>query len=193
MHDGAFGLSTGLDYPPGCYATTDELQRKATAAAKKSLQLKIIGTNALYFNTTGSNNVAAGNGALLFNQTGSFNSAARAGSDPLAVTVKLSAAARAVGSGDGRILWRHVLPNCLAPVLVQSTLFFATAILSAAYLGFLGLGAQPPTPEWGAMIAEGRQFLLLAWWMTTLPGLALLVVGVALSLIGDGLAENRGG
>ena len=66
-------------------------------------------------------------------------------------------------------------------------------ILTGATLSFLGLGPQPPTPEWGAMIAEGRQYLLLAWWMTTLPGLALLVVGVGLSLIGDGLAENRGG
>src|SRR5438067_2202265 len=67
------------------------------------------------------------------------------------------------------------------------------AILTGATLSFLGLGPQPPTPEWGAMIAEGRQFLLLAWWMTTLPGMALLVVGVGLSLIGDGLAERRGG
>jgi peptide/nickel transport system permease protein len=65
------------------------------------------------------------------------------------------------------------------------------AILTGATLSFFGLGPQPPTPEWGAMIAEGRQFLLLAWWMTTLPGIALLIVGVALSLIADGLAERR--
>src|SRR6266550_3310186 len=92
-----------------------------------------------------------------------------------------------------RITLRHILPNVIAPALIYVFTGMVLAILTGATLSFLGLGPQPPTPEWGAMIAEGRQYLLLAWWMTTLPGLALLVVGVALSLIGDGLAERRGG
>lgn len=102
-------------------------------------------------------------------------------------------AARTVGCSSARIMLRHVLPNVIAPALIYVFTAMVLAILTGATLSFLGLGPQPPTPEWGAMIAEGRQFLLLAWWMTTLPGLALLVVGVALSLIGDGLAERRGG
>ena len=102
-------------------------------------------------------------------------------------------AARTIGCSSGRIMLRHILPNVIAPALIYVFTGMVLAILTGATLSFLGLGPQPPTPEWGAMIAEGRQFLLLAWWMTTLPGLALLVVGVALSLISDGLAENRGG
>jgi peptide/nickel transport system permease protein len=102
-------------------------------------------------------------------------------------------AARTIGCSSGRIMLRHILPNVIAPALIYVFTGMVLAILTGATLSFLGLGPQPPTPEWGAMIAEGRQFLLLAWWMTTLPGLALLVVGVALSLIGDGLAERRGG
>src|SRR4051794_36835333 len=102
-------------------------------------------------------------------------------------------AARTIGCTSARIMSRHILPNVIAPALIYVFTGMVLAILTGATLSFLGLGPQPPTPEWGAMIAEGRQFLLLAWWMTTLPGLALLVVGVALSLIGDGLAENRGG
>ena len=102
-------------------------------------------------------------------------------------------AARTIGCSSTRIMSRHILPNVIAPALIYVFTGMVLAILTGATLSFLGLGPQPPTPEWGAMIAEGRQFLLLAWWMTTLPGLALLVVGVALSLIGDGLAENRGG
>lgn len=102
-------------------------------------------------------------------------------------------AARTIGCSSARIMSRHILPNVIAPALIYVFTGMVLAILTGATLSFLGLGPQPPTPEWGAMIAEGRQFLLLAWWMTTLPGLALLVVGVALSLIGDGLAENRGG
>ncbi len=100
-------------------------------------------------------------------------------------------ASRIAGAGTLRLMFDTVLPNCAAPLIVQATLGFSSAILDAAALGFLGLGAQPPTPEWGAMIADGRQFLLLAWWLTTLPGIALLVVGVGVSLIGDGLAERR--
>ena len=102
-------------------------------------------------------------------------------------------AARTIGCSSGRIMLRHILPNVIAPALIYVFTGMVLAILTGATLSFLGLGPQPPTPEWGAMIAEGRQYLLLAWWMTTLPGFALLVVGVALSLIGDGLAENRGG
>jgi peptide/nickel transport system permease protein len=102
-------------------------------------------------------------------------------------------AARTIGCSSARIMIRHILPNVIAPALIYVFTGMVLAILTGATLSFLGLGPQPPTPEWGAMIAEGRQFLLLAWWMTTLPGLALLVVGVSLSLIGDGLAENRGG
>jgi peptide/nickel transport system permease protein len=102
-------------------------------------------------------------------------------------------AARTIGCSPTRIMSRHILPNVIAPALIYVFTGMVLAILTGATLSFLGLGPQPPTPEWGAMIAEGRQFLLLAWWMTTLPGLALLVVGVALSLIGDGLAEDRGG
>ena len=102
-------------------------------------------------------------------------------------------AARTIGCTPGRIMLRHILPNVIAPALIYVFTGMVLAILTGATLSFLGLGPQPPTPEWGAMIAEGRQYLLLAWWMTTLPGLALLVVGVALSLIGDGLAERRGG
>ena len=102
-------------------------------------------------------------------------------------------AARTIGCSSTRIMLRHILPNVIAPALIYVFTGMVLAILTGATLSFLGLGPQPPTPEWGAMIAEGRQYLLLAWWMTTLPGLALLVVGVALSLIGDGLAENRGG
>ena len=102
-------------------------------------------------------------------------------------------AARTIGCSSGRIMLRHILPNVIAPALIYVFTGMVLAILTGATLSFLGLGPQPPTPEWGAMIAEGRQYLLLAWWMTTLPGLALLVVGVALSLIGDGLAERRGG
>jgi len=102
-------------------------------------------------------------------------------------------AARTIGCSSVRIMLRHILPNVIAPALIYVFTGMVLAILTGATLSFLGLGPQPPTPEWGAMIAEGRQYLLLAWWMTTLPGLALLVVGVALSLIGDGLAERRGG
>ena len=100
-------------------------------------------------------------------------------------------AARTVGCKTSRILLRHLIPNVIAPALIYVFTGMVLAILTGATLSFFGLGAQPPTPEWGAMIADGRQYLLLAWWLTTLPGLALLVVGVALSLIGDGLAERR--
>jgi peptide/nickel transport system permease protein len=100
-------------------------------------------------------------------------------------------AARTIGCTTPRIMLRHVLPNVIAPSLVYVFTGMVLAILTGATLSFLGLGPQPPTPEWGAMIASGRQFLLIGWWITALPGVALLVVGVALSLIGDGLADRR--
>ncbi len=100
-------------------------------------------------------------------------------------------AATTIGCTDHRILFQHLLPNVTSPAVIYVFTGMVLAIMTGATLSFLGLGPQPPTPEWGAMIAEGRQFLLQAWWMPTLPGLALLVVGIALSLIGDGLAERR--
>ena len=98
-------------------------------------------------------------------------------------------AARAIGAGDLRILARHVLPNSLAPIIVQSTLQLAAAILSAAYLGFLGLGAKPGTPEWGTMLSEGRNFLAVAPHVTIFPGLAIVIVVLAVNLAGDGLRD----
>jgi len=100
-------------------------------------------------------------------------------------------AARTIGATTPHIMLRHILPNVIAPGLVYVFTGMVLAILIGATLSYLGLGPQPPTPEWGAMIAAGRQFLLQAWWLTALPGLALLVLGVALSLIGDGLADRR--
>jgi len=100
-------------------------------------------------------------------------------------------AARTIGCTTPRIMLRHILPNVIAPGLVYVFTGMVLAILIGATLSYLGLGPQPPTPEWGAMIAAGRQFLLQAWWLTALPGFALLVLGVALSLIGDGLADRR--
>jgi peptide/nickel transport system permease protein len=100
-------------------------------------------------------------------------------------------AARTIGCTNSRVMLRHVLPNVIGPALVYVFTGMVLAILLGATLSFLGLGPQPPTPEWGAMIAAGRQYLLQAWWLTALPGFALLLLGVALSLIGDGLAERR--
>src|SRR5579859_569103 len=100
-------------------------------------------------------------------------------------------AARTIGASTWRIMQRHILPNVIGPGLVYVFTGMVQAILIGATLSYLGLGPQPPTPEWGAMIAAGRQFLLQAWWMTALPGFALLILGVALSLVGDGLADRR--
>ena len=98
-------------------------------------------------------------------------------------------AARASGAPGGRILWRHVFPNCLSPLIVQSTLLFATAILSAAYLGFLGLGAQPPTPEWGTMLSKARDFLRVAPHVSIFPGVTIMLTVLGLNLLGDGLRD----
>jgi peptide/nickel transport system permease protein len=98
-------------------------------------------------------------------------------------------AARASGARESRVLWRHVVPNCVPPLLVQSTLFFATAILSAAYLGFLGLGAQPPTTEWGTMLSKARDFLRVAPHVSIFPGLTIMVTVIGLNLLGDGLRD----
>jgi dipeptide transport system permease protein len=84
---------------------------------------------------------------------------------------------------------REVLPNCMAPLIVQASLGVSTAILDAAALGFLGLGAQPPAPEWGTMLADGREFVLRAWWVVTLPGLMILVTVLAFNLVGDALRD----
>ncbi|MFT5113107.1 MAG: dipeptide transport system permease protein [Parasphingorhabdus sp.] len=98
-------------------------------------------------------------------------------------------AARVAGVGPVGLMFRTVLPNCLAPLIVQAALSFSTAILDAAALGFLGMGAQPPTPEWGTMLAEAREFILRAWWVVTLPGLAILMTVLAINLMGDGLRD----
>jgi dipeptide transport system permease protein len=82
-----------------------------------------------------------------------------------------------------------VLPNCAAPLIVQATLSFSTAVLDAAALGFLGMGAQPPTPEWGSMIADNRDYIFAAWWVVTLPGLMVLISVLAFNLMGDGLRD----
>jgi len=98
-------------------------------------------------------------------------------------------AARSLGYGHGRILVQHVIPNVITPTIIFAMTDMVLVILSTTSLSFLGLGVQPPTPEWGVMIAEGRGFILSAWWMVTLPGLAVVLVGVALSLFGDGIAR----
>ncbi len=98
-------------------------------------------------------------------------------------------AARAVGCRSWRIVFRHILPNIFAPVLVLATLDLAWAILNASSLSFLGLGAQPPTPEWGAMLNEGRGYLRQAPWITTAPGLAIMLTVLSVNLLGDGLRD----
>ncbi len=99
------------------------------------------------------------------------------------------AAAKAVGLGDTAIIFRHILPNCLGPVLVQSTLQVASSILWAAGLGFLGLGAQPPTPEWGTILSRGRDYLMVAPHISTFPGIAIMLVVLGFNLLGDGLRD----
>ena len=98
-------------------------------------------------------------------------------------------AARVAGAGKLRLMFKTILPNCLAPLIVQATLSFSSAVLDSAALGFLGMGAQPPASEWGTMLAEAREFILRAWWVVTLPGLAILVSVLAINLMGDGLRD----
>ena len=98
-------------------------------------------------------------------------------------------ASKVAGAGNMRLMFLTILPNCLAPLIVQATLSFSNAILEAAALGFLGLGAQPPTPEWGTMLATAREFILRAPWVVTYPGLAILVTVLAINLMGDGLRD----
>lgn len=98
-------------------------------------------------------------------------------------------AAQVAGASPLRLMFVTILPNCMAPLIVQATLSFSNAILDAAALGFLGMGAQPPTPEWGTMLAEAREFILRAWWVVTFPGLAILVTVLSINLMGDGLRD----
>ncbi len=98
-------------------------------------------------------------------------------------------AARMGGAGHWRVMFSEVLPNCMAPLIVQASLGISAAILDAAALGFLGLGAQPPSPEWGTMLADAREFVLRAWWVVTFPGLAILITVLAFNLLGDGLRD----
>jgi dipeptide transport system permease protein len=98
-------------------------------------------------------------------------------------------ASRVAGASVWRLMFRTVLPNCAPPLIVQATLGFSTAVLDMAALGFLGMGAQPPTPEWGTMLADAREFILRAWWVVTFPGLAILISVLAVNLMGDGLRD----
>ena len=108
------------------------------------------------------------------------------------ITIRTSdfiAAVRLQGAGPVRIIWSHVVPLCTSSLIVRVTLDMAGIILTAAGLGFLGLGAQPPLPEWGAMISSGRQYLLDQWWVATVPGVAIFVVSLGFNLLGDGLRD----
>ncbi|WP_286119113.1 ABC transporter permease [Thermoactinomyces sp. DSM 45891] len=98
-------------------------------------------------------------------------------------------AARAMGMKNRRILFFHILPNCWTPIMVQGTLGFATAVIEAAALGFLGLGAQPPEPEWGTMLADARQYIQLAPWTMIFPGVAVALTVLGFNLLGDGLRD----
>lgn len=98
-------------------------------------------------------------------------------------------AAKAVGVTPWTVVTRHILPNCLAPVIVQASMDFGSIILTCASLSFLGLGAQPPMPEWGLMVSTGRTYFLTSWWCVTFPGLAIFLTVLAFNLLGDGLRE----
>jgi len=98
-------------------------------------------------------------------------------------------AVRALGISDFKILFKHILPNVSSPIIVLSTLMFGGSILAASALSFLGLGAQPPTPEWGAMVYVGKAYLGKAWWMSLFPGLAIMLVVLSFNLLGDGLRD----
>ncbi len=98
-------------------------------------------------------------------------------------------ASRVSGAGIWRLMFIAVLPNCMAPIIVQATLGFSSAILDIAALGFLGLGVQPPAPEWGTMLATAREYITRAWWVVTFPGLTILLTVLAINLMGDGLRD----
>ena len=110
--------------------------------------------------------------------------------NPHCVIEGLMIAARAIGASPARILFRHIVPNTLSPIIVQSTMGLASAILWAGALGFLGLGAIPPEPEWGAMLGDSYKFLTTgAWWAVTFPGLAIMLSVLGFNLLGDGLRD----
>jgi len=98
-------------------------------------------------------------------------------------------AARGIGAGHLRVLFRHILPNIASPIIVKMSTDFGFAVLTAAALGFIGLGAQPPTPEWGAMINDGRDYFPDRWWMATFPGMAIFLMVFSWNLLGDGLRD----
>jgi len=98
-------------------------------------------------------------------------------------------AARALGASDTRLILRHMLPNALAPVMVSATLGVAGAILTESALSFLGLGVQPPTPSWGNMLTAGKDNIEIAWWLSSFPGLAILVTVMSYNLLGEGIRE----
>ena len=99
------------------------------------------------------------------------------------------AAAKATGCSEVRVIFKHVLPNSLTPIIIQASMDFGGVILTCASLSFLGLGAQPPTPEWGLMISTGRTFFLTDWWIVTFPGIAIFIAVLSFNLVGDGLRE----
>jgi peptide/nickel transport system permease protein len=99
-------------------------------------------------------------------------------------------AAQTLGYSHWRVIWRHAIPNLIRPCLVYSMSDIVLNIVWVASLSYLGLGVQPPTPEWGSIIADGQNYLLTAWWITTLPGIVVVVVGIGFSLVGDGLADR---
>ncbi len=99
------------------------------------------------------------------------------------------AAARVMGGHDTRILFRHIFPNVLAPIIVLATLGIPSAIIAGAALSFLGLGVVPPTPDWGGMLSDGRSYVTSAWWLSTFPGLAIVIMVLAINLFGDGLRD----
>jgi peptide/nickel transport system permease protein len=105
-------------------------------------------------------------------------------------TLDFVSAARALGAPDHRIIFKHILPNVLGSVAVISTFSFAQMILAEAGLSFLGLGVQPPTPTWGGTLAEGRQYLSNAWWLTVFPGLAIMCTVLAINVLGDWLRDT---
>ena len=106
----------------------------------------------------------------------------------IAKQLEYALAARAIGASDARVIVRHLLPNVIGPAVVFAMSAVVLNILAGASLSFLGLGVQPPIPEWGAMIAESREYVETAWWLPTFPGLAITIVGIAFSLVGDGLS-----